>query len=305
VQFSSCLSHANATKEDFRSVAPTPNEWIENEFQAFARGDVSLLSPDFHAQQVWANDFQRLDIGPRPFGPQQQQPQQPQPNWGLEFTQRLQQRQQQEAGPEPNWESEFTQRLQQQQQQQEVGPQPNWGLEFTQRLQQQQEVGRVTQLQQQQQQQQQPQSYTPATTTSYPAYTPAFTPALSSQLELGIGGMGMGMGLQQPETTAAAKFQFDESAFEKAFADAAQEVESREPEVAFETVTPAVEKGKEKEPFGQDSDALARTAGQLLDSVRQDTSTKFQNSNFLALMRKLRDHEVVVEGDKMVETARS
>lgn len=257
MQFSSCLSHANATKEDFRSVAPTPNEWIENEFQAFARGDVSLLSPDFNAQQVWANDFQRLDIGPRPFGPQQQQPQQPQPNWGLEFTQRLQQ---------------------------------------------QQEVGRVTQLQQQQQQ---PQSYTPATTTSYPAYTPAFTPALSSQLELGIGGMGMGMGLQQPETTAAAKFQFDESAFEKAFADAAQEVESREPEVAFEPVTPAVEKGKEKEPFGQDSDALARTAGQLLDSVRQDTSTKFQNSNFLALMRKLRDHEVVVEGDKMVETARS
>ncbi|KAF8542078.1 hypothetical protein BDD12DRAFT_826662 [Trichophaea hybrida] len=140
--------------------------------------------------------------------------------------------------------------------------------------------------------------------TNYPAYVPAFTPAFSSQLNVGFGGMGMALQQQQPETIATTEFQFDESAFEKAFADAAREVESGEPEVAFETVTPKVEKGKEKEkePLGQDSDALARTAGQLLDSVRQDTSEKFQNSNFLALMRKLRDHEVVVEGDKMVET---
>lgn len=52
-----------------------------------------------------------------------------------------------------------------------------------------------------------------------------------------------------------------------------------------------------------DPDALARTAGQLLDSVSHNTSDKFQNSQFLELMRQLRDKEVVVEGDKIVGSA--
>jgi hypothetical protein len=47
-------------------------------------------------------------------------------------------------------------------------------------------------------------------------------------------------------------------------------------------------------------DALARTAGQLLDSVRHDQSSKFQNSQFLQLMRQFRDKEATVEGDKIV-----
>jgi len=58
---------------------------------------------------------------------------------------------------------------------------------------------------------------------------------------------------------------------------------------------------KEKNSAADDRDALAATAGQLLESVKDDTSAKFQGSQFLALMRKLRDKEVVVEGDKMVE----
>jgi hypothetical protein len=49
-------------------------------------------------------------------------------------------------------------------------------------------------------------------------------------------------------------------------------------------------------------DALARTAGQLLDSVRHDRSIKFQNSQFLELMRQIRDKEVTVEGDRIVGT---
>lgn len=49
-----------------------------------------------------------------------------------------------------------------------------------------------------------------------------------------------------------------------------------------------------------DPDALARTAAQLLDSVRDNQSDKFQNSQFLELMRQLRDREVMVEGDKIV-----
>jgi len=51
-----------------------------------------------------------------------------------------------------------------------------------------------------------------------------------------------------------------------------------------------------------DPDALARTAAQLLESVKDNQSDKFQNSQFLELMRQLRDREVTVEGDKIVGT---
>lgn len=53
----------------------------------------------------------------------------------------------------------------------------------------------------------------------------------------------------------------------------------------------------------RDADDLARTAGQLLTSVQHDTSDKFQNSQFLALMRKIRDGEVRVEGEEFKETS--
>ena len=52
----------------------------------------------------------------------------------------------------------------------------------------------------------------------------------------------------------------------------------------------------------RDADELARTAGQLLTSVQHDTSDKFQNSQFLALMRKIRDGEIRVEGEEFKET---
>jgi peroxin-5 len=52
----------------------------------------------------------------------------------------------------------------------------------------------------------------------------------------------------------------------------------------------------------QDADELARTAGLLIESVRDEESPKFQNSQFMGLMKQLRDREVIVEGDKMVES---
>jgi hypothetical protein len=52
----------------------------------------------------------------------------------------------------------------------------------------------------------------------------------------------------------------------------------------------------------RDADELARTAGELLTSVQHDTSDKFQNSQFLALMRKIRDGEVKVQGEEFKET---
>lgn len=48
----------------------------------------------------------------------------------------------------------------------------------------------------------------------------------------------------------------------------------------------------------RDADELARTAGQLLNSVQHDTSDKFQNSQFLSLMRKIRDGKVRVQGEE-------
>lgn len=60
-------------------------------------------------------------------------------------------------------------------------------------------------------------------------------------------------------------------------------------------------------PHACDPDLLARTAGELLQNVSGDlqTNTKMRDSSFMSLMRKLRDREVVVEGDKMVEASAS
>ena len=56
-----------------------------------------------------------------------------------------------------------------------------------------------------------------------------------------------------------------------------------------ETLNPQVE-----------ADELSRTAGYLLDTLKDEKNVKFQQSSFLALMRQLRDKEVQVDGDKMI-----
>ena len=53
----------------------------------------------------------------------------------------------------------------------------------------------------------------------------------------------------------------------------------------------------------QETDELAKTAGQLLDNVKHDQSAKFQESSFLFLMRQLRDKEVQIEGNKFVDVS--
>ena len=59
----------------------------------------------------------------------------------------------------------------------------------------------------------------------------------------------------------------------------------------------------EHKPAQDDADALAETATQLLENVKDERSTKFQQSNFLSLMRQLRNREVHVEGDKIVDVS--
>ncbi|KAL1953480.1 hypothetical protein VTO42DRAFT_2776 [Malbranchea cinnamomea] len=103
---------------------------------------------------------------------------------------------------------------------------------------------------------------------------------------------------------------FDESAFEAAFADARAEIElqdkAHDQPGDLETSPLSTEQtdkiGSDRIPAHQEgvneADELAKTAGQLLESVSHDTSQKFKESNFLALMRQLRDREVTVDGDK-------
>lgn len=123
--------------------------------------------------------------------------------------------------------------------------------------------------------------------------------------------------LAQPAKTEEA---FDELAFEAAFDQARAEVEMQECDatqrggqtnigdeeqlkIGSDTI-PHVE-NPDAVNSNDNSDELARTAGQLLDSVSHDQSQKFKDSNFLALMRRIRDREVRVEGDEFRDVSTS
>lgn len=67
----------------------------------------------------------------------------------------------------------------------------------------------------------------------------------------------------------------------------------------------AVLQEQHQEPAPQsahEADELARTAGLLLEHVKHEQDPKFQKSAFLGLMKQLRDGEVIVDGNKMVES---
>ncbi|KAI4280394.1 MAG: hypothetical protein L6R38_004489 [Xanthoria sp. 2 TBL-2021] len=153
--------------------------------------------------------------------------------------------------------------------------------------------------------------YTPyATSAQYPTYGNQYNdPILRQQSE--------------PQVNDS----FDEEAFEKAFNVARMEAQNQEEKLEQEDMVikpqpaePTLEQGeridyrigsdsildealqrKEESTNEQDADELARTAGQLLENVKHDQSTKFKESNFLSLMRQLRDKEVKVEGDSIVD----
>lgn len=124
---------------------------------------------------------------------------------------------------------------------------------------------------------------------------------------------------------------YDEAAFEKAFDAVGLNLEQRDTqqdqdmyrtqEVASNLMSPEREAWLDSNRIGSDritdeardrqsqgeqdivADELARTAGQLLDNVKGDQSRKFQESNFFSLMRQLRDKEVRVENDKLVDVS--
>ncbi|KAJ5502044.1 peroxin-20 [Penicillium fimorum] len=159
------------------------------------------------------------------------------------------------------------------------------------------------------------------------AYQPSFAPGYQMYGSMNQMQPGQAMQTEQQNQTQ----QFDESAFEAAFDQARADMELQGAELAQQDTQKNLHETNEadvSEPVNQeqirlgsdlipqsdkqdpqtrsrDADELARTAGQLLDSVRNEQSQKFQQSNFLALMRRIRDREVEVEGDDFRETAQS
>jgi len=276
------LVHRPSPSQGFRS-SPGPNAGLlDPEFEAFQAGRLPLESQSFQPQGFsyapspqqagpsWANDFQQLNIsGPQlqqqPFG-QQAQPRHDTAGWHQDFAQQF-------AGLGGS-----------------VASDP-----------------RSTQM----------------AGRSVPMYMQQNN------------GMSMYQNSFQPQQSAMAQQDqraeelFDEEAFERAFQEAAEseqeltqkeQIELGRDIMIAESVDrlvadqPPVDQARlgadlihdpssesrnsPQEP--EDPDALARTAAQLLDSVRHNQSNKFQNSQFLELMRQLRDREVMVEGDKIV-----
>lgn len=262
---------------------------MDAEFEAFEQGFTNHPNPQFqqpgpfappsHAPQQafsanaadWAADFQKLQIsGPAPMPQQQFQP-----------------------AANQGWQSEFIQ-----------------------------QEKMVSQQQQQQQQAHQ----------RYEQVHRAFPSSpFSYQTPLGMVPTGQNVIQNEPQTKQEA---FDESAFEAAFNQAEQEMK-RQLEVQQRSQSESEEQAAEIQDHGTDTtqrrpstaeririgsdliddktedgqprrddpDELARTAGRILDRVSHDQSQKFKESQFFALMRRIRDREVQLEGDEFREVS--
>ncbi|KAE8146250.1 hypothetical protein BDV25DRAFT_162888 [Aspergillus avenaceus] len=184
-------------------------------------------------------------------------------------------------------------------------------------------------IKQQQQQQQQPARLVQ----QHKPYAQGFQSSFAPQYPMSGAAMDSFPSIQEapvghlPPTEA-----FDESAFEAAFeqaradlasqtADKAQgqtqdvaEGEAQLDAVATPQTPESIKIGSDTIPQNNkdnmraqlnDADDLAKTAGQLLESVSHDQSQKFRESNFLALMRRIRDREVHIEGDEFCEVSTS
>jgi hypothetical protein len=102
----------------------------------------------------------------------------------------------------------------------------------------------------------------------------------------------------QPPVTQGPKF--DNEAFELAFP---QVEKFFQPTVVVEPEPVIDEEPKFSDE--EEADRLTQTAGEPFDRSQHERykNEKFRNSTFMALIKKLRDREVVVLGDEMVETA--
>lgn len=144
--------------------------------------------------------------------------------------------------------------------------------------------------------------------------------------------MGYGMGMQQPQTQMSAteqqpqhqEPQLSQADFDAAFEEAMVEMEKMQDErmtgtqpetmdqapsleksdirIGSDTIDYTEQANRTPDQDQRDADELARTAGHLLNLVQHDTSDKFQNSQFLDLMRKIRDREIAVQDNDLHST---
>lgn len=67
--------------------------------------------------------------------------------------------------------------------------------------------------------------------------------------------------------------------------------------------TAAAEAEQAEQNLARDQDDLARTAGQIVNTLDGHPSARFQESSFLRLMRRIQTREVTVQGDNLVDEA--
>ncbi|KAI9739000.1 MAG: hypothetical protein M1818_005314 [Claussenomyces sp. TS43310] len=284
------LTTRQSPSQGFRS-SPGPGAGIlDAEFQAFQASQLPLHQPEHYALQPpgfpsqspsqlgqqpgaggWATDFQRLSLASA--GPEMLQhhapPSQSHGGWQHEFSQQQQQRQSSPAYAHKQTYNVPVERL-----------------------------------------------------STLASLSPGFPPMYGEQMS------AHSLQAQDAQSTSTAEV-FDDEAFARAFDQAAEarssaEQSTRQDQDVLPDESAALflrsDHLQEQEKLGadlihdpdgaatdqhqdsqQDPDALARTAADLLDRVKDNQTDKFRNSQFLQLMRHIRDKEVTVEGDKMVD----
>lgn len=277
--------------QSFRS-APGPNAGrLDAEFEAFQAG--LPLEAGYHKAQVFTNGPSLQAFGPQ-FAHSQASSHSQALNWAADF----QNLHLNEARASPISQSQFHQHAPMQR-----SAPGGWHQDF---LHQQ---NQSTPYQPQQQHQRSPSGW---------AYgdTGGFAPQQIAPIA------------QQAQSEMQSEGNFSEAAFEQAFESARSEMQSGTQMLGLSDRGHENENGvhvpqawsdqrllgsdrileenveEKREHNEQDeADELSRTAGQLLENVSGDQSKKFQDSSFLSLMRQLRDKEVRVEGDKLVDVS--
>lgn len=280
------LSSRNSPSQGFRSIDAQPAQ-LDPEFEAFQAGlppaelqhfQHSLLPHAFAAPPAgpsWATDFQRLQISPSPGPNGFQVAHSPEPGavsaagWAHDFRTHL-------ATPSPRTQS--------------VSPSPHafqqrarFGLSGF-----QSQLAAPTQVDVVQAKGKAPVEYS----FDDAAFEQAFDQA-KQDLMHEVEPVQLAHGDSIIETTERE---------DTGFADALAKVDGAAREFSLQEERLRDQEAQEQAQQREDDDAMAATAHELLEKVAHNQSDKFKNSQFLGLMRKLRDREVKVEGDKMVET---
>lgn len=281
------LIHRPSPSQGFRS-SPGPNVRLANyDFEAFQAGHIpndpfnpqpSSIAhpPQIHQPALsasWASDFQRLNIStPSPqlrqsFTPQRQEP----GGWHQEFA-----RQQSQISTPSQQSTPF----------QNYSPMNRLSLNYSTQSYTPQSQSSIAQ-------QKQPEQFDDE------AFARAFEAAARNEImaqERQQSEMGHGVKEEQGMELG------QEAMIEESAAHLLSPDSETLPRIGADQIHDPSTPQNAPRPEDTDPDALARTAGQLLNSVRHDQSTKFQKSQFLQLMRQVRDREVMVAGDKFVGT---